>query len=806
MAETVAQKRAALPLADNRPEAVAQRKLQGMMSNSPRVQEGKASREMTGKPAAGIQITTPASGFAMQRKVNINDDKGLEKEADTMGSKALAIGAAAPEPLTANTVPHRARTPGINLQSAPLQAKYILRNGKRVWVDDSHVLQPGEEPLPSGFHPRVIFNKGKSVMTYDSSGTTSVEKAKSKPPTHKELQKTRKKQGKELRSRLKRRAVGDLQKDVSQLDDLAGQLEEHAGDSAPKNHKNKVRKLHKEGDITGPKFRNMIKGKDEFTESEATASFLEGLGTSAGDTPPHYSQMIDDYEETTLRAMSSLRAPTNAIIAPIEHSGNVTGQQHPTETSIPKLSGGSSGHAYADRHRVHEQNQAFKLSAEDTSAPPNALLFTSLLASGSSTLSGMSHPLSASNVPDFDTSMHDDQHKNRERIKKQVNTVAKALSIPVSQEEADFDAPLTAHKTPTSPKRLDKAETLARKLKAASKTPTATPVSTSASTQIPSSPVKTSSKPVLKKVKETQDHLVESVNRVINTIRQTYVNHPWITARINALNAIITHAQQADLTTQQSEQVLLDLYTPLNTLFHQLEPYLGRGLTAAGGDANSDYGNRIASLEQYMAECGQMAVHNLDAFEHAQANNDFGNLNTGLGNEQNLRGHGNFENNIGEDQIRQMLATANRQGVPVIGNLGQLQNFVNQYNTAQNIGSQYNVANFGAQWLASQWHQGPVEIAEIQNMNHFVRGTSNEINFIINTDAHHQIAAGTHWITVRLERADNGQIRIFYTDSLRGINYYPALFQALRAFVNSASAQNAQQNAPVSKKSVTKKL
>lgn len=67
---------------DIRRETVAQRKLQEMANNNPQVSQLKAFQKM-------------ANNYSAQQlngKVNVNNDVGLEKEADVMGMKAMNNG------------------------------------------------------------------------------------------------------------------------------------------------------------------------------------------------------------------------------------------------------------------------------------------------------------------------------------------------------------------------------------------------------------------------------------------------------------------------------------------------------------------------------------------------------------------------------------------------------------------------------------------------------------------------------------------------------------------------------------------
>src|SRR5204862_163663 len=115
--------------------------------------------------------------------------------------------------------------------------------------------------------------------------------------------------------------------------------------SAPLKNAQKAQNMIKGGEILGEKFRTMVKAKDEFTQSEATAAHLKGLRTD--DKSPH-SGDVEAYATALLRLMSSLRTPTQTVLAPVTHNSKVIGQQHPTSRDQPVLDEGASGHSFAD--------------------------------------------------------------------------------------------------------------------------------------------------------------------------------------------------------------------------------------------------------------------------------------------------------------------------------------------------------------------------------------------------------------------------------------------------------------------------
>ncbi|TWF32674.1 hypothetical protein FHW36_11451 [Chitinophaga polysaccharea] len=72
---------------DNRPIAITQRKLQHIANNSPRMKQAAQLQSMA------HNYPTPEARKAIQMKqgVNVNDDAGLENEADEMGKKAFEM-------------------------------------------------------------------------------------------------------------------------------------------------------------------------------------------------------------------------------------------------------------------------------------------------------------------------------------------------------------------------------------------------------------------------------------------------------------------------------------------------------------------------------------------------------------------------------------------------------------------------------------------------------------------------------------------------------------------------------------------
>ena len=390
----------------------------------------------------------------LKSRLSINNDAGLEKEADVMGAKALSMDVQKTTPLPKST--HSAW--GQSAQQ-PIQSVWIVRSGARVWEPDPYVLQHGEQLYTSPLlrtEPSVIFDEGTKKTKIDEHGAAATHANAVKPPDHAALHQTREVQGQELRILAKRLSPADLQQATDELAALAQTLEGQAGESVPKKHEAKITKLADKAPIEAKQFRTVIKGQDELTEASATSTFFNNLDKpevgAAPPTPPPQRKVLKQYAENALRVMSSMRAPTRAIVAPIEHGGKLVGQQHPPPHSEPKLEGGGSSHSYSDRARVEAQNQVFAELSSPT-APPNPVFLASILAAGVQTLSTMSHPPLAGNVPDFNPVNADARNEERERIKTQVNEIAKRLSIAVDETDQDRDETFRKVSTPASPYR-----------------------------------------------------------------------------------------------------------------------------------------------------------------------------------------------------------------------------------------------------------------------------------------------------------------------------------------------------------------
>ncbi len=693
--------------------------------------------------------------------VAVNADGGLEREADLMGARALggSVRQATPQPnLVHRTAPGGAQT--------PVQAVWVIRGGHRIW-EDPYVPQDGDT-FPPEFtqRPSVLVDKGKTEVRFDKSGKQSVGKRKNSIRTHKVLQKDRERQGKKLRTLLKNNPK-IIKNQAAELRLLSGHLEKITG---VKKHAEKVRKIYKEGDVTGKRFRAIDKAQDEFTQSEATSSFLSGFRQSGGDTPQVHRDELDEYGELLLRFLSSLRAPTETILAPITYKGSTTGQQHPTSDDQDKLTGGSSSHAFSDRSRVEAQVDLFESSSSVSNAPPNAVLLASSLGALISTLSSMSAPTSANNLPSFNSGRQDTQVKEREGIKAQTNIIAKSLGIKINEDVQDYDAPWTEQETPTSPRRNERG-----KPPVGDKKGDKAPPSTS-DPQTKTSDVQPQTNPVVSAIEHVQHTAQMLLNAIPNLQQNPY--HQNLQTFGGFIQQVYHAAGQVDTSNPQNVQILNNMSAYLYQYFRHFEGLIQRRHITQNppGNPTGPTGQRLPSLQQFFAECGQMATHNALVLAHFP---DLAhpNAHAALVNEGFLRQYGTFENYIGENQIRTMIIAAGRYDIPVIGNIGQVAGIV----TMLQQGDYQGLQNHN---ISPEEQYGAVQIAN------FISGASDSLVMVINTVAEQGAdTVGEHWISLRVTRQVDGQLAIQYLDSYVGTADYSALFQGVRNFLTHVPHQ-----------------
>ncbi len=343
-----------------------------------------------------------------------------------------------------------------------IQGKWIINaDGNVVEVDDKYKLKKGEHDIDMSLftsQPSVLVEKGSKKVVMDKDGSVSSEDMDEEIPTHKELQEKRSQQGGELLERFQKLKPKQREIQIAELEKMAESIEKEMGDMLPDNHSDKVEKLYESG-VTGPKFRAIEKGLDEITQSQSTTAFLKGFKNDKIIDEDDESD-VNAYGTALLRVMSALRLPTQTVVAPIEYDDEVTGQQHPTSKDQPKLEGGSSGHSYSDRLRVHKQTQAFDNLSQSEKISPNKLALGTFLSAGISTLSSMSAPLTAKNVPEFHEEEDDriEQVEQREKLKRSSNKMAFSIGLPGGEGMQHRKEKWKSHKRATSPERRPKKE------------------------------------------------------------------------------------------------------------------------------------------------------------------------------------------------------------------------------------------------------------------------------------------------------------------------------------------------------------
>ncbi|UUZ81120.1 hypothetical protein LJK88_41455 [Paenibacillus sp. P26] len=594
-------------------------------------------------------------------------------------------------------------------------------------------------------NPSVIVSGGSYNVAFDKQGAKKSlkRKAEDTPPTHPELQKTREKQGATYREMLKKNPQ-ELPHIVKRLEDAAEGLENVTGDILPKNHAKKVKKEHDAGPISGSKFRGIVKGLDEFTQSEATSSFHKGARRRHGNTPPRDIPQVDRIVELSLRLQSADRAPTQTIYAPVDFQGNITGQQHPTSKDQPKLPGGSSGHSYSDRERVDAQNRVFDELSQVSGAPPDAVFLGSMLASNVSTLSHMSAPGYASNLPSFHQGRLEQQQKEREIIKKQTNFLAQQIHLPVAPGKQYNDAPWAAHDYPASPERMDESESLLEKNK---------PKFSDEETE------------------EYQDRY-DALKNVLEELNQAVNDEAAQGPGMQQLQQLMASLQQISRDDPGQQNAVIQLYSEAYQWLVQRRQDINRRQVGNNSAANNDLGargRRYPALQQFFAECGQMVAYHMIT---RAAQLDY------RASENMLNQMGNFGNDIEEADIRNMLETANRPDIPVIGSLQQM----NRLTQILQNNNQQGVTDFN------------IETAEQQggaSVNAFLTGQSHELHAVVNTTGHlDDSQRGHHWIAVTFNRTEDRQIGVRYQDSLDYDADYTDLFTAYRQFFGHIPPNN----------------
>lgn len=351
------------------------------------------------------------------------------------------------------TLPVSAPGPDRPVASAmpPLQAVWVIRGGQWKWIDDHQRQQGDETPAEFAQRPELILPGGEQSAIPDAGGTMKVDQ-RGKPQTYAELAARRMAQGKELRARLLKNPKA-IQGQIDELKGISGQLEAVAPKSLPDDHENKIASVLDTA-LTPAKFRKIIGGQDEFTQSSGTANFFNGLRTKTASETGEHDALLEQYAGHALRVMSGLRAPTQSIVAAIDDGGVVRGSQHPTTSDQPKLEHGGSGHTYNDQWRSQKQADVFDRANQDPDAPANAVFNAANFTGAIATLHGMSWPATASNVADINPKRSREQISERDMIKVQANVVGRTIGVTAPNDMQAEKAPLKPYlNRPTSPFR-----------------------------------------------------------------------------------------------------------------------------------------------------------------------------------------------------------------------------------------------------------------------------------------------------------------------------------------------------------------
>lgn len=230
-----------------------------------------------------------------------------------------------------------------------------------------------------------------------------------------------------------------------------------------------------------------------------------------------------------------------------------------------------------------------------------------------------------------------------------------------------------------------------------------------------------------------------------------------------------------DTTNAANVAILTAMHGRLHALFHHFQNLVHRHtpVWVPAGNALGAQGERIPALEQFFAECGQMAAHNaLVMAEFPDLANP-----PALLDETRLNPLGPLADNITEGQIRTIINAAGRNDIPVFGNI-------------QQMGTIIQLMRQGNYQTLAQYNIGAQEQWGAYYLSRFMDRLSNTLVIVVNTDTHKDATAqGRHWVTIRLTRQMDGQIAIRYLDSLVAPANYTALFQTLRAFLHHVPAQ-----------------
>ncbi len=359
--------------------------------------------------------------------------------------------------------------------------------------------------------------------------------------------------------------------------------------------------------------------------------------------------------------------------------------------------------------------------SQEQNVSPVILYLTELLAHLVGTLCHMMWPLGAENVPDWLPSFVEQKRQERERVKAMANLVARIPGVPITLAPQPPADRMRSRKTPASPSRGHAKAEKQRYKKRRRLLVEATTAATK--TAKPGDPIVA----VQKKAETTKaDSLdwteIEALSAEAEAIFAAIAANGMLRRRVTDSGAVATHPAGAN-------------------------------------------GLRAPSIQQFMTECGQMAVHNALAMTPGAGHAD---------TDAALFALGPMNNDIHEEDIRAMLAQAGHPGIPVLGNLAEMQMLIGHLRA----GDAQVLANFG---------QGPTHQAGLMTLDAFMTGATNVPRLVVNTAGHpgaeHQ---GYHWIAVELTRVPPAgpgaapQIHITYRDSLPYDTDCAHFFAALR--------------------------
>ncbi|PHN02226.1 hypothetical protein [Flavilitoribacter nigricans] len=725
-------------MTDHRQEIIHIQQQQEIIQHSPRVVQLNILQQ-----AANAHTLPLLYRRQQQESVRTNDEVKVEQKAEKLATGDFRQPGGSPVSRDLNLPSPTYTTPQLRhttIQGGVLQAKWYMLNGTPIWINAGDMVPPGAVDFSTAFYqnPALIHPGGAQEERYDAAGVKSSKAVVKGPDTDQDLAKRSKKAGKSVRKRAKSSSVRELEAGTRLLASVSKKMEAIAGDTLGKNHPAKVRKLHKAKTIGQDKYRRITKSKDELVRNAGAREFFNAMNESEGGnappTPPATRLALSDLREQGLRLASSARAETRGIVHPSTIGGQVDGQQHVTswKNNWPELQGRTSAHSYNDRARAENAMELLEQLLQGSANRPEILILSWVLRSITGTLEQMAAPLSAKNVTNWNPAFHEQQRRQRETIKLMAELIAESLEIRRPTGHQGFTDPFRAQTAPTSPRRMDKNDTLA-----------------------------------------DYKHRIHTLITTIGIFDQpTYPNR-------GILATVRSNIQQLNPNDIDDEANLNTYYGQIYQWFMNNLSHIQRPRTTVAPHlAAGANGQRLPALRQFFAECGQMAAHNALVLDPAIGRPD---------NDASLNALGPLANNISEDDIRAILVSQGAAHIPVIGNLHQMQTLRQMVDIADHsvntpIGA---TAALDAEADLVANNQGPADRAGLTTLNDFRRGATNSFVGVVNTTSHRDASErGFHWIAFRATRSAQGAappaITIEYLDSLEGNHTYTQLFTSLR--------------------------